>query len=71
MTTALATTVSNGETGQHAAQPPEGILNSCRTKILMGVVEAVNGNVKALLRRGRWLPRSQLFATEGAALGNH
>jgi transposase len=31
----------------------EGILNYCRTKVPMGVVEAVNGNLKALLRRGR------------------
>jgi transposase len=31
----------------------EGILNYCRTKVPMGVVEAVNGNIKALLRRGR------------------
>jgi len=31
----------------------EGILNYCRTKIPMGVMEAVNGNIKALLRRGR------------------
>ena len=31
----------------------EGILNYCRTKVRMGVVEAVNGNIKALLRRGR------------------
>jgi transposase len=31
----------------------EGILNYCRTKIPMGVVEAVNANIKALLRRGR------------------
>ena len=31
----------------------EGILNYCRTKIPMGMVEAVNGNIKALLRRGR------------------
>ena len=29
----------------------EGILNYCKTKIPMGVVEAVNGNIKALLRR--------------------
>ena len=29
----------------------EGILNYCRTKIPMGVVEAVNGNIKSLLRR--------------------
>jgi len=31
----------------------EGILNYRRTKIPMGVIEAVNGNLKALLRRGR------------------
>jgi transposase len=31
----------------------EGILNYCRTKVPMGAVEAVNGNIKALLRRGR------------------
>jgi transposase len=30
----------------------EGILNNCRTKVPMGVVEAVNGNIKSLLRRG-------------------
>ena len=31
----------------------EGILNYCRTKVKLGVVEAINGNIKALLRRGR------------------
>jgi transposase len=31
----------------------EKILNYCRTKVPLGVVEAVNGNIKALLRRGR------------------
>jgi transposase len=31
----------------------EGILNYCRSKVPLGVVEAVNGNIKALLRRGR------------------
>ena len=31
----------------------EGILNSCRVPVRFGVVEAVNGNIKALLRRGR------------------
>jgi len=30
-----------------------GILNYCRTKVPMGVIEAVMGNIKALLRRGR------------------
>src|SRR6202162_3014510 len=31
----------------------KGILNYCRMKVPMGVVEAVNGNIKSLLRRGR------------------
>src|SRR3954468_13379865 len=31
----------------------DGILNYCRTKVPVGVVEAVNGNIKSLLRRGR------------------
>jgi transposase len=31
----------------------QGILNYCRTKVRFGVVEAVNGNIKTLLRRGR------------------
>jgi transposase len=30
-----------------------GILNYCRVKVPFGVVEAVNGNIKSLLRRGR------------------
>ena len=30
-----------------------GILNYCTNKIPLGVVEAINGNIKALLRRGR------------------
>jgi transposase len=31
----------------------EGLLNYCHIKVPFGVVEAVNGNIKALLRRGR------------------
>jgi transposase len=31
----------------------DGILNYCRIKVPFGVVEAINGNIKALLRRGR------------------
>ncbi len=31
----------------------DGILNYCRTRVPMGVVEAVNGNINSLLRRGR------------------
>jgi transposase len=31
----------------------DGILNSCRTKVRFGVVEAINDNIKTLLLRGR------------------
>ena len=31
----------------------DGILNYCRTKVRFGVVEAINGNIRAVLRRGR------------------
>ena len=31
----------------------KGILNYCKNKVPLGVVEAINGNIKALLRRGR------------------
>jgi len=31
----------------------EGLLNYCGVKVPFGVVEAVNGNLKTLLRRGR------------------
>jgi transposase len=31
----------------------DGILNYCRIKVRFGVVEAINGNIKSLLRRGR------------------
>lgn len=31
----------------------DGILNHCRTPVRFGMVEAINGNIKALLRRGR------------------
>ena len=31
----------------------DGVLNYCRTKVRLGVVEAINGNIKTLLRRGR------------------
>jgi transposase len=30
-----------------------GIFNYCRTQVPFGVVEAINGNIKTLLRRGR------------------
>ena len=31
----------------------DGVLNYCRTKVRLGVVEAINGNIETLLRRGR------------------
>jgi transposase len=31
----------------------KGILNYCRVKVRFGVVEAINGNIKTILRRGR------------------
>ena len=31
----------------------DGILNHCRVKVKFGVVEAINGNIKMLIRRGR------------------
>jgi transposase len=31
----------------------DGILNYCRTKVPLSMVEAINGNIKSLLRRGR------------------
>ena len=31
----------------------DGILNYCRVKVRFGVVEAINGNIKSILRRGR------------------
>jgi hypothetical protein len=30
-----------------------GILNYCKVKPRLGVVEAVNGNIKTLIQRGR------------------
>jgi transposase len=38
---------------QMLADHLHGILNYCRTKVRFGVVEAINGNIKTLLRRGR------------------
>jgi transposase len=31
----------------------QGLLNYCRAPVRFGVVEAVNGNIRALIRRGR------------------
>ncbi len=48
----------------------EGILNYCRVPVRFGVVEAVNGNIKSLLRRGRGYPPNwALVAIEYDAQG--
>ena len=39
----------------------EGIVNYCRTKVPMGVVEAINGNLKTLMRRGRGYKNLRYF----------
>ena len=46
----------------------DGILNYCRTKVPLGVVEAVNGNIKSLQRRGRGY-KNLLRAAGGPADG--
>ncbi|MEZ5351738.1 MAG: transposase [Bryobacteraceae bacterium] len=49
----------------------EGILNYCHVIGQFGVVEAVNGNIKALMRRGRGykLCFASYLAFEGSAAG--
>ena len=39
--------------GQMLLKHLEGILNYCRTKVRFGVVEAINGNIRMLINRGR------------------
>src|ERR1700686_5772540 len=38
---------------QMLADHLDGILNYCRTKVRFGVVEAINSNIKSIVRRGR------------------
>ena len=52
------------------ARHREGLLNYCRVKVRFGVVEAINGNIKSIMRRGRGyrnlrylLPKAQRMAT--------
>jgi hypothetical protein len=40
-----------------------GILNYCRTKVPFGVVEAINGNIKTLLRRDAATRISAIFSS--------
>ena len=49
----------------------EGILNYCRTKVPLGVVEAVNGNIKVAATPRTRLPQPELPAAESAAHGRH
>ena len=49
----------------------EGILNYCRTKVPMGVVEAVKRQHQSSAPSRPWLSRHELPAAEGAALGRH
>jgi hypothetical protein len=43
----------------------DGIANYCETKVRLGVVEAVNGNVRMLINRGRRLSEPPLLTSEG------
>jgi hypothetical protein len=49
----------------------DGIPNYCQVKVPLGVVEAINGNIKTLLRRGRSYKESALSAAEGPAPGRN
>ena len=50
---ALAAAEADGETGAHVTGSLAGHPELCRVKVPLGLIEAVNGNIKALLRRGR------------------
>jgi transposase len=45
----------------------DGIANYCETKSRFGVVEAVNGNIRMLINRGRGYQNLRYSATEGPA----
>jgi hypothetical protein len=48
----------------------DGILNYCRTKVPFGMVEAVNGNIKTLHRRGRGYKNLRYLLLMGSAHGS-
>jgi transposase len=50
---ALAAAQAHGETAQMLLTHLVGILNYCKTKVPMGMVESIYANIKALIRRGR------------------
>ncbi len=47
------------------ARHREGLLNYCRVKVRFGVVEAINGNIKSIMRRGRGVRRQLLLPARG------
>jgi transposase len=49
----------------------DGILNYCRTKVPFEVVEAINGNIKTLLRRGRGYKNLGYLVAQGPTYGGH
>ena len=49
----------------------EGLLNYCRVPVRFGVVEAVNGNIKALLRRGRGYKNLRYLLLKAQRLAAH
>ena len=50
----------------------DGLANYCRTKVRMGVVEAVHGNIRMLINRGRGYrnPRYLLLKAKRLAVSN-
>ena len=48
----------------------DGILNYCRVKVKFGVVEAINGNIKALMRSRTRLPQPPLLTAQSAENGS-
>ena len=43
----------------------EGILNYCRTKVRFGVVEAIDGNIRMLINRGRGYQNMRYLLLKG------
>jgi len=48
-----------------------GILNYCRIKVRFGVVEAINGNIRIPINRGKRLEGPPLPTFESQAHGRH
>src|SRR5438045_6637113 len=43
----------------------DGIVNYCRTKVRFGVVEALNGNIRMMINRGRGYESSRVLRCSG------